>query len=844
MTYSPRHFHLIGATSGEIRTAKYQGREHVVVPVVALMEGVIFPVNADTPELVLAQQFSIAPQGWNGRPIFPNHPVENGTQISGNSPKVLESQAIGTIFNARVRNKRLLMDAYIDTNQSSELGKKVLARARRGEMIEVSVGAFVRTSAEKGSFNGKAYKGVWQDIVPDHLAMLPEGTLGACSIAMGCGSHRAAQAAPLHLVTAEGMEQVEDNDSRLTDAAFAHHNFIREQIQKQEESKGGGDWDESKHPREEDGKWTDGPGSGDSSSDSEKSKEDKPEKEGGWRSWFKGKSPEEKEKAKKAEFERYKADRKDVYDKAHAFRFKHPSRPLPDDIADDIRRIEKYERKKGYRKNMSEHELIDAVGNGNNQYRQDNPTKDEHASGDRTRVDKVFAKTAKSILGAGAKDNFEGGMTWSKDRGYADAKYRSVIEKAEAKGYKKVEVSPTGNPDGSYMGWDKVYRHKNGSEVRISSSYGPTKDYNSHHITITPPKLRTAEAMHDKEDEEALEPDPEEMDLTEEEQKKRYEMTQAERKTAMKQKYRYAAEYYDCEECGGTGQINGKDCPHCKGTGKMKVAAGRRHSQDDVNMIQEMHDRSVMLGAACGQERALEHRFAQANSHLFDAFKAAIGSTDPELRTAGCGCGGRSSATDDAHSQGDTDMASKQERIAALISSPKTPFTAADSKMLEAASDERLTALEAHVASLVTAEKKATDTDTALKAASDNITALQTQVTELKAASEKKQTPEEFLASNPDLKALVDNAKAQEAAHIAALVTSLKTAQSEYTEDELKAMSLNDLRRLANVAKAQVVQPVVDFSARSPRAAENKTDDAIPAPPSLNAAIRAAAGKQ
>src|SRR6266496_226176 len=35
-----RHVHLIGAT-GQIRTASYEGREHLVVPVIALLEGVI-----------------------------------------------------------------------------------------------------------------------------------------------------------------------------------------------------------------------------------------------------------------------------------------------------------------------------------------------------------------------------------------------------------------------------------------------------------------------------------------------------------------------------------------------------------------------------------------------------------------------------------------------------------------------------------------------------------------------------------------------------------------------------------------------------------------------------------
>lgn len=184
-----RFLNLTNATTGQIRTATYQGREHLVVPVVALMEGVIFPVNAAHPELVLASEFSAAPQGWNGRPLFLNHPAANGVQISGNSPKVLES-AIGQVFNARISGKRLLMEAWIDTAKARSLGatgESLVARAAAGKPVEVSVGVFVVTEAKIGDYNGKQYKAIWHDVVPDHLALLPDGVLGACSYEMGCG---------------------------------------------------------------------------------------------------------------------------------------------------------------------------------------------------------------------------------------------------------------------------------------------------------------------------------------------------------------------------------------------------------------------------------------------------------------------------------------------------------------------------------------------------------------------------------------------------------------------------------------------------------------------------------
>jgi hypothetical protein len=182
-------------TGAEIRTAVYMDKEHVVVPVVALMEGVIHPVNADNPELVLAEQLNIAPQGWNGRPVVGDHPQRNGQRVSANEPSVLEAESFGLIFNAMMEDKKLKVEAWLDPQRAEAVGRdaiNVLERAKAGEMIEVSVGVFVTTEKRAGTFEGKKFMEVWKEIVPDHLAMLPEGTEGACSNAMGCGAPRAA----------------------------------------------------------------------------------------------------------------------------------------------------------------------------------------------------------------------------------------------------------------------------------------------------------------------------------------------------------------------------------------------------------------------------------------------------------------------------------------------------------------------------------------------------------------------------------------------------------------------------------------------------------------------------
>lgn len=179
---------------GDIRTAKFEGKEHIVIPIVALVEGVIQAMNAPAPELVLAERFSIAPSGWNGRPVFLDHPLDGGIPISGNSPEVL-ARSFGRAFHAGVDDKRLLMEAWINEEKAEELGgeaAELISRVRANKKIEISTGAFIVLEEKKGTWNGVKYNGVWDIIIPDHLAILSDGSTGACSYTMGCGVRAAA----------------------------------------------------------------------------------------------------------------------------------------------------------------------------------------------------------------------------------------------------------------------------------------------------------------------------------------------------------------------------------------------------------------------------------------------------------------------------------------------------------------------------------------------------------------------------------------------------------------------------------------------------------------------------
>lgn len=212
-----RLVHLIGAT-GQSRTATFEGRDHLVVPVVALIgDNVIHAVNAPSAEFVPASILSAA--GWNGRPLMLGHPTENGRQISANDPLVMERQGFGFMAQSRMNGKRLGTEAWIDVAKLEKLGQtKLLEDVRAGKNIEVSVGAFVQTRDKVGMHEGKQYHAEWASIAPDHLAFLPD-SLGACSVKMGCGANRAAMRVMQGSDTLEVLRDIPPSERDTMDAS-------------------------------------------------------------------------------------------------------------------------------------------------------------------------------------------------------------------------------------------------------------------------------------------------------------------------------------------------------------------------------------------------------------------------------------------------------------------------------------------------------------------------------------------------------------------------------------------------------------------------------------------------
>lgn len=175
--------------NGLARRETFDGREHVVIPVIAIFETVLNGL------LVPGEEIERSTPGWNGRPIVIYHPqAPAGGYISANSPQIL-SGSPGQLFNAAWEDQKLKFEAWFDVEKATRLGGQALETLQNleaGTLTEGSTGYFCDVEERRGVFNGKSYMGITHNIIPDHYAFLPD-IQGACSVKDGCGGPRVNQ---------------------------------------------------------------------------------------------------------------------------------------------------------------------------------------------------------------------------------------------------------------------------------------------------------------------------------------------------------------------------------------------------------------------------------------------------------------------------------------------------------------------------------------------------------------------------------------------------------------------------------------------------------------------------
>lgn len=178
----------------QVRSDVLDGRDHLVAPIVLLVEGVL------NRELVLAEEFGRFVECWNDVPLPLAHPQVRGQHVSAKGLDVV-IQAVGRLYNVRLVGDRLVGEAWIDVEkaQESEDGQELLRRLDEGQAIEVSTGYFRDPERVTGVWdNGRLYESIARNIRPDHVALLL-WQQGACSWKDGCGMPRVNGAADVLL---------------------------------------------------------------------------------------------------------------------------------------------------------------------------------------------------------------------------------------------------------------------------------------------------------------------------------------------------------------------------------------------------------------------------------------------------------------------------------------------------------------------------------------------------------------------------------------------------------------------------------------------------------------------
>lgn len=175
-----------------IRYQELGGVNHLVAPITPLVQGVLTASNVGVPELALASEFGKNLPMWNGRPITLGHPVRRGEAISAGDPAVMDTQVIGMFFNASLDGDRIRGEMWINLDLVDRIGERAKIQVDRilagDEQIEVSSGFFSELDPIPGIYGEhEDYVGVQRNHMPDHIALLDPGDIGACSWQDGCG---------------------------------------------------------------------------------------------------------------------------------------------------------------------------------------------------------------------------------------------------------------------------------------------------------------------------------------------------------------------------------------------------------------------------------------------------------------------------------------------------------------------------------------------------------------------------------------------------------------------------------------------------------------------------------
>ncbi len=177
-------FNVGGNSNPKVRFEMWNGKKHLVVPVVMIYEGV--HAGSNGPLFYPRNEIEATYKQWENMPITLRHPSDaSGDPVSASHPGILDKTGLGTVRNVR-HDSKLRAEAWFDDQRLERITPEVKKNLLANKHVEVSTGLYTDNTDEMGLWKGKAYKAVARNYKPDHLAVLPD-TVGACSVADGCG---------------------------------------------------------------------------------------------------------------------------------------------------------------------------------------------------------------------------------------------------------------------------------------------------------------------------------------------------------------------------------------------------------------------------------------------------------------------------------------------------------------------------------------------------------------------------------------------------------------------------------------------------------------------------------
>ena len=161
------------------------GVAHMVIPVVALKEGILNNIFYPAEEI---QAFCSSVE-W-GACTHQSSCYQRGFRFRLIRQHLRKLLTLGNFSMPFFDDGKLKGELWLNIDKAERLGfTEIIEHFDDGLMMEVSTGLFTEIQSQDGLFGADSYKSIATNIRPDHIALLPNDK-GACSIEDGCGAMR------------------------------------------------------------------------------------------------------------------------------------------------------------------------------------------------------------------------------------------------------------------------------------------------------------------------------------------------------------------------------------------------------------------------------------------------------------------------------------------------------------------------------------------------------------------------------------------------------------------------------------------------------------------------------